>query len=64
MKRVRVALDQFVNVSDALARKAARVFVTGLTDEQIRKLKVVEAPHRSGVMVGGKKPLRLSHPKK
>lgn len=64
MKRVRVAPNQYVSISDGLVQKAARVFVNGLTDEQIRNLKAVKAPRRSGVMVGGNKPFRLSQPKK
>lgn len=64
MKRVRIAPNQFVYLSDALVEKATRVFANGLTDEQIRHLKAVKAPHHSGVMIGGNKPLRLSKPRK
>ncbi|MDR7270120.1 hypothetical protein J2X20_002778 [Pelomonas saccharophila] len=63
MKRVRVAPGKFVSVSTELWEKAARVFATGLTRDQVRDLKASEPRSTKGLMVGSAKPLALARPK-
>ena len=60
MKRVRVAPGKFVNISTELSEKAARVFATGLTRDQVRDLKASEPRRATGLMVGSAKPLALA----
>lgn len=60
MKRVRIAKGKHVVISDTLAAKAARVFASGLTREQILELASTEPRHATGLMAGSKKPLTLS----
>lgn len=63
MKRVRVAPGKFVTISNELSEKAARVFGTGLTRDQVRGLKASEPRSATGLMVGSAKPLALARPK-
>lgn len=60
MKRARIAKGKHVVISDELAAKAARVFATGLTREQVLDLVATEPRHATGLMAGSKKPLALS----
>lgn len=60
MKRVRVAPGKFVAISTELSEKAARVFATGLTRDQVRDLKASEPRRATGLMVGSAKPLALA----
>jgi hypothetical protein len=60
MKRVRVAPSKFVTISTELSEKAARVFATGLTRDQVRDLKASEPRRATGLMVGSAKPLALA----
>lgn len=60
MKRIRVAPGKFVSISAELADKAARVFGTGLTRDQVRDLKASEPRRSSGLMAGSSKPLALA----
>lgn len=60
MKRVRIAKGKHVVISDELAAKAARVFASGLTREQVLDLVATEPRHATGLMAGSKKPLALS----
>lgn len=60
MKRVRIAKGKHVVISDELAAKAARVFASGLTQEQVLDLMATEPRHATGLMAGSKKPLALS----
>jgi hypothetical protein len=64
MKRVRTAKGKHVVISDQLAAKAARVFASGLTREQVLDLMVNEPCHGTGLMAGSKKPLALSRPRR
>ena len=50
-------------VRDALVQKAARVCALNFTPDQIRALKAAEPRGMAGVMLGGNKPLALTHPK-
>lgn len=59
MKRVRIAPGKFVVISTELAEKAARVFGTGLTRDQVRDLKATETEGVPGLMVGSPKRLAL-----
>lgn len=63
MKRVRVAPGKFVVISAELAEKAARVFGTGLTRDQVSSLKATEPRHATGLMIGSSKPLALARRK-
>lgn len=63
MKRVRVAPGKFVTISTELSEKAARVFATGLTRDQVRDLVASEPRRATGLMVGSAKPLALAQPK-
>lgn len=63
MKRVRVAPGKFVTVSTELLEKAARVFGTGLTRDQVRDLQASEPRRARGLMAGSAKPLALARPK-
>lgn len=63
MKRVRVAPGKFVTVSAELAEKAARVFGTGLTREQVRDLQASEPRRATRLLAGSAKPLALARPK-
>jgi hypothetical protein len=63
MKRVRVAPGKFVTISTELSQKAARVFATGLTRDQVPDLKASEPQRATGLMVGSAKPLALARPK-
>lgn len=60
MKRIRVAPGKFVSISTELADKAARVFGTGLTRDQVRDLKASEPRRTRGLIVGSSKPLALA----
>jgi len=60
MKRVRIAKGKHVVISEELAAKAARLFATGLTREQVLDLVATEPRHATGLMAGSKKPLALS----
>jgi len=60
MKRVRIAKGKHVVISEELAAKAARVFATGLTREQVLDLMTTEPRHAVGLMAGAKKPLASS----
>ena len=60
MKRVRIAPGKFVVISTELAEKAARVFGTGLTRDQVRDLKATETEGAPGLMVGSPKPLGIA----
>lgn len=62
MKRVRIAPGKFVTISTEMADKAARVFATPLTPEQVRAFKSPEPVRVSGPMLGSTKPLVLSKP--
>lgn len=62
MKRIRIAPGKFVTISTAMADKAARVFATPLTPEQVRAFKSPEPTRVSGPMLGSTKPLVLSKP--
>lgn len=64
MKRVRIAKGKHVVISDQLAAKAARVFASGLTREQVLDVMVNEPRHATGLMAGSKKPLALSRPRR
>ena len=57
MKRIRVAPGKFVTISTELAEKAARVFATGLTRDQVQQLKASEPKHVTGPMAGSRRPL-------
>lgn len=63
MKRVRVSPGKFVVISAEMAEKAARVFATGLTREQVRNLQATEPRHAAGLIIGLSKPLALARPK-
>jgi hypothetical protein len=63
MKRVRVAPGKFVTISGELAEKAARVFATGLTRDQVLELQASEPRSATGLMAGSRKPLGLARPK-
>lgn len=63
MKRVRVAPGKFVVISDELAEKAARVFSTGLTRDQVNSLKASEPRQAAGLIIGSSKPLALARRK-
>ena len=63
MKRVRVAPGKFVTISTELSEKAAHVFATGLTRDQVRNLKACEPRRATGLMVGSIKPLALARSK-
>lgn len=60
MKRVRIAKGKHVVIPDELAAKAARVFASGLTREQVLDLMANEPRHATGLMAGSKKPLALA----
>ena len=60
MKRVRVAPGKFVTVCTELSEKAAGVFATGLTRDQVRDLKASESRRATGLMAGSAKPLALA----
>lgn len=60
MKRVRVAPGKFVNIPAELAAKAARVFGTGLTRDQVREFEASERGGKAGLMAGSPKPLKIS----
>lgn len=60
MKRVRIAPGKFVTISTELAEKAARVFATGLTRDQVREIKAAEPSFGTGLMIGLSKPLALA----
>jgi hypothetical protein len=60
VKRVRIAKGKHVVISDELAAKAARVFASGLTREQVLDLAANEPRHATGLMAGSNKPLALS----
>ncbi|MCE4540693.1 hypothetical protein LXT12_26010 [Pelomonas sp. P7] len=62
MKRVRVAPGKFVTISTELSEKAARVFATALTRDQVRDLKASEPRRATGLMVGSAKPPALARP--
>lgn len=62
MKRVRVAPGKFVAISPDLADKAARVFATGLTREQVAALRAAEPKRFTGAMAGSVKPLAIAKP--
>ena len=49
MKRVRIAKGKHVVISDELAAKAARVFASGLTREQVLDLMASEPRHARGL---------------
>lgn len=59
MKRVRVAPGKFVTIPTELAEKAARVFGTGLTRNQVLEFKASEPRAVAGPMAGSPKPLTL-----
>ncbi|MFT7773408.1 hypothetical protein [Roseateles sp.] len=63
MKRVRVAPGKFVVISAQLAEKAARVFGTGLTRDQVNSLKASEPRQATGLIIGSSKPLVLARRK-
>ena len=63
MKRVRVAPGKFVTIPTELSEKAARVFATGLTRDQVRDIQASEPRRATGLMVGSAKPLALARPK-
>ena len=60
MKRVRVAPGKFVTIPTELAEKAARVFGTGLTRDQVLELKASEPRLISGPLAGSPKPLTIA----
>lgn len=60
MKRIRIAKGKHVVISEELAAKAARVFASGLTREQVLDLMANEPRHAPGLMAGSNKPLALS----
>jgi hypothetical protein len=64
MKRVRIAKGKHVVISNQLAEKAARVFASGLTREQVLEVAANEPRHATGLMAGSKKPLALSRPRR
>ncbi|RYH00448.1 MAG: hypothetical protein EON58_00130 [Alphaproteobacteria bacterium] len=63
MKRIRIAAGKHVVISAELAEKAARVFATGLTREQVLDLMANEPRHATGLMAGSNKPLSLARPR-
>ncbi len=63
MTSVRVAPGKFVTISSELAEKAARVFATGLTRDQVRELMATEPRVAETVIIGSSKPLTLARPK-
>ena len=63
MKRVRVAPGKFVTISAEMAEKAAHVFKSGLTRDQVRGLKAPEPRLATGLMIGSPKPLALARRK-
>jgi hypothetical protein len=60
MKRVRIAKGKHVLISDELSERAARVFASGLTRDQVLDLMAHEPCHAVGLMAGSRKPLALS----
>jgi hypothetical protein len=63
MKRIKVAPGKFVTISTELAEKAARVFATGLTRDQVRDLKASEPRRGTVLMAGSPKPLAIAQGK-
>lgn len=63
MKRIRVAPGKFVTISALLAEKAARVFGTGLTRDQVLALSATEPRGTAGLMAGSPKPLAIAKPR-
>ncbi|MCE4540752.1 hypothetical protein LXT12_26335 [Pelomonas sp. P7] len=63
MKRIRIAPGKFVTISNELAEKAARVFATGLTRDQVLALSATEPRHTAGLMAGSPKPLAAAKPR-
>jgi len=63
MKRIRVAPGKFVTISTELAEKAARVFATGPTRDQVRAIQASEPRSAKGLMVGSPKPLAIAKAK-
>ena len=59
MKRVRVAPGKFVNIPTKLAAKAARVFGTGLTRDQVLKVTASEPTLVASLKAGSPKPLKV-----
>ena len=64
MKRVRIAPGKFVTISTELSEKAARVFASGLTRNQVRDLKASEPRRATGLIAGSAKPLALARRKR
>lgn len=60
MKRVRVAPGRFVTIPTEIAEKAARVFGTGFTRNQVFEFKASEPRAVAGPMAGSPKPLTLA----
>ena len=60
MKRIRVAPGKFVTISTQLAEKAADVFATGLTRDQVLDLMATEPRLVVGAMAGSIRPLALA----
>lgn len=63
MKRIRVAPGKFVTISTELAEKAARVFATGPTRDQVRAIQTSEPRRAKGLMVGSAQPLVIAQAK-
>lgn len=60
MKRVRIAPGRHVIISAAIAEKAARVFASALTREQVRELAALEPRNTAGLLTGRNLPLNLT----
>lgn len=63
MKRVRVAPGKFVTISTELSEKAALVFASGLTRDQVRDLRASEPRRATGLMAGSAGPLAIARQK-
>lgn len=63
MQRVRIAPGKFVTISTEMAEKAARVFATGLTRDQVHELRASEPALATGLIIGSSKPLALARRK-
>lgn len=60
MKRVRVAPGRHVIISAAVAEKAARVFASAPTREQVHELAGHEPRNTAGLLIGRNLPLKLT----
>lgn len=63
MRRIRVAPGKFVTISTALAEKAARIFASDLTRDQVQQIKQSEPECGVGPMAGSRKPVGPVRPR-